>query len=205
MVFAVPDGDFRTAARRSLFATPAIEAGELTSSDLDQRAVLHLGRSPHWDAGALTAGYNAPWALAPAMRARLTRVPARKADRISAWRLPARTTCGRCVVDQTTLEHPAVAENAPRKSGLADTADRTTRPASGQGAHMHHPAVLDHAAPLCAGLLTYRTARSAAVCKMMRTARCRTSRLEGRAPSPRFIGLATARKRAFDALFPADV
>ena len=44
LVFAVPDGDFRTAPS-SVFA-PAIEAGE-GISDLD-RALLHLGRSPAW-------------------------------------------------------------------------------------------------------------------------------------------------------------
>ena len=44
MVFAVPDGDFRTAPG-SPFA-PAIEAGEGVS-DLD-RVLLHLGRSPSW-------------------------------------------------------------------------------------------------------------------------------------------------------------
>jgi hypothetical protein len=44
LVFAVPDGDFRTAPG-SPFA-PAIEAGE-GASDLDS-ALLHLGRSPAW-------------------------------------------------------------------------------------------------------------------------------------------------------------
>jgi uncharacterized protein (TIGR03086 family) len=44
MVFAVPDGDFRTAPG-SPFA-PAIEAGDGVS-DLD-RVLLHLGRSPSW-------------------------------------------------------------------------------------------------------------------------------------------------------------
>ena len=44
LVFAVPDGDFRTAPS-SVFA-PAIEAAEGVS-DLD-RALLHLGRSPAW-------------------------------------------------------------------------------------------------------------------------------------------------------------
>ena len=49
LVFAVPDGDFRTAPS-SLFA-PAIEAADGVS-DLD-RALLHLGRSPALDAAAL--------------------------------------------------------------------------------------------------------------------------------------------------------
>ena len=44
LVFAVPDGDFRTAPQ-SPFAR-AIEAGE-GAGDLD-RALLHLGRSPLW-------------------------------------------------------------------------------------------------------------------------------------------------------------
>jgi uncharacterized protein (TIGR03086 family) len=44
LVFAVPDGDFRTAPG-SPFA-PAIDAGEEVS-DLD-RVLLHLGRSPGW-------------------------------------------------------------------------------------------------------------------------------------------------------------
>jgi uncharacterized protein (TIGR03086 family) len=44
LVFAVPDGDIRTASG-SVFA-PAIAAGEGVS-DLD-RALLHLGRSPAW-------------------------------------------------------------------------------------------------------------------------------------------------------------
>src|SRR5882757_3872368 len=44
LVFAVPDGDFRTAPG-SPFA-PAIAAGDGVS-DLD-RALLHLGRSPDW-------------------------------------------------------------------------------------------------------------------------------------------------------------
>ena len=44
LVLAVPDGDFRTAPE-SPFAR-AIAAGEEVS-DLD-RALLHLGRSPHW-------------------------------------------------------------------------------------------------------------------------------------------------------------
>jgi uncharacterized protein (TIGR03086 family) len=44
LLFAVPDGDFRTAPG-SPFA-PAIEAGE-GASDLDS-ALLHLGRSPAW-------------------------------------------------------------------------------------------------------------------------------------------------------------
>jgi uncharacterized protein (TIGR03086 family) len=44
LVFAVPDGDIRTASG-SVFA-PAIAAGDGVS-DLD-RALLHLGRSPDW-------------------------------------------------------------------------------------------------------------------------------------------------------------
>jgi len=44
LVFAVPDGDFRTAPQ-SPFAR-AIDAGDAVS-DLD-RALLHLGRSPAW-------------------------------------------------------------------------------------------------------------------------------------------------------------
>jgi hypothetical protein len=44
LVFAVPDGDIRTAPG-SVFA-PAIEAAEGVS-DLD-RVLLHLGRSPAW-------------------------------------------------------------------------------------------------------------------------------------------------------------
>src|SRR5262245_16132192 len=44
MVFAVPDGDFRTAPGFPF--APAIEAGD-DVSDLD-RVLLHLGRSPSW-------------------------------------------------------------------------------------------------------------------------------------------------------------
>ena len=62
MVFAVPDGDFRTAPG-SQFA-PAIEAGDEVS-DLD-RVLLHLGRSPSWTpARCIAAELHAPGARQP--------------------------------------------------------------------------------------------------------------------------------------------